>query len=54
MELFFGRYNAKDCVAYMAARMPANYAALSYIFNEVFFNASDQITVLILCFLDQM
>lgn len=28
-------YNQHDCVALMAARLPANYAALSYILNEV-------------------
>lgn len=28
-------YNQHDCVALMAARLPANYAALSYILNEI-------------------
>uniref|UniRef100_A0A834VET1 Methyltransferase-like protein 17, mitochondrial n=2 Tax=Sarcoptes scabiei TaxID=52283 RepID=A0A834VET1_SARSC len=36
-NLYFEKdfYNAHDCASYMAARLPANYMAISYILNQI-------------------
>lgn len=58
MNIFFSpiskiSYNNHECASYMAARLPANYAVLSRVMNEVRISAMMVISFFEIFFLTQ-